>query len=150
MALVEVPCLTLSVRTIAAVPRRLAPVAGEVRGGGEGGTGGAARLADARRQRLEHGHRPRVNVNVVNVDLVVKVKLGALEEESITDAGNGLVVVESGRGEDRLHLDVDKHNVAVGSQCHLGVSAVGGRVQSLKRRFMKLRKWEKVVMPPGK
>lgn len=139
VALVEVPRLALSVRTVAAVPRRLAPVAGEVRGGREGGTGGAARLADARWQRLEHGHRPRVDVNVVNVDLVVEVKLGALEEESITDAGNRLVVVESGRGENRLHLDVDEHNVAVGSQCHLGVSAVGGRVQSLKRRFMKLR-----------
>ena len=123
VALVEVPRLPLSVRPIAAVPGRLAPVAGEVGGGREGGAGGAARLADARRQCLEHGHRPGVDVNVVNVDLVVEVKLRALEEESITDAGDGLVVIEGGRREDWLHLDVDKHNVSVRSQRHLGGSA---------------------------
>ena len=97
VALVEVPSLPLPVCPVAAVSGCLAPVAGEVGGGREGGAGGAARLADARRQCLEHRHRPRVDVNVVDVDLVVEVKLRALEEKSVTDAGNGLVVIEGGR-----------------------------------------------------
>merc|ERR1719370_1013052 len=97
VALVEVPSFSFSIRPVAAVPGCLAPVAREVGRGREGGAGGTAGLADARRQRLEHGPRPRVNVNVVNVDLVVEVKLGALEEKSVTDAGDGLVIIESGR-----------------------------------------------------
>ena len=123
VALVEVPGLSFPIRPIAAVPGRLAPVAGEVGRGRERGAGAAAWLADARGQRLEHRHCPGVDVDVVDVDLVVEVKLGALEKESITDAGDGLVVIEGGRREDWLHLDVDKHNVSIRSQRHLGGSA---------------------------
>ena len=133
MALVEVPGLPFPIRPVAAVPGRLAPVAGEVGRGRERCTGAAAWLADTRGQRLEHRHCPSVDVDVVDVDLVVEVKLGALEEEGVTNAGNGLVVVEGGGGEDRLHLDVDKHDVSVGSEGHL---AVGGEV--LERTFMKV------------
>ena len=123
MALVEVPGLPFPIRPVAAVPGRLAPVAGEVGRGRERGAGAAAWLADARGQRLEHRHCPSVDVDVVDVDLVVEVKLGALEEEGVTNAGNRLVIVEGGGGEHRLHLDVDKHNVAVRSQRDLGGSA---------------------------
>ena len=126
VALVEVPGLLFPIRPVAAVLSRLAPVAGEVGRGRERGAGAAAWLADARGQRLEHRHCPGVDVDVVDVDLVVEVKLGALEEEGVTNAGNRLVVVEGGGGEDRLHLDVDKHDVPVGSEGHL---AVGGRSQ---------------------
>ena len=117
-------CLVKIFLTVAAVSGCLTPVAREVGSGGEGGAGGAAGLADASWHRLEHRNRSGVDVNVVNVDLVVEVKLGALEEEGVTNAGNGLVVVEGGGGQDWLHLDVDKHDVSVGSEGHL---AVGGR-----------------------
>ena len=120
MALVEVPGLPFPIRPVAAVPGRLAPVAGEVGRGRERGAGAAAWLADTRGQRLEHRHCPSVDVDVVDVDLVVEVKLGALEEESIADTGDGFVVIESGRCEDRLNLDVDKYYVSVRSKRHLG------------------------------
>ena len=115
-------CLVKIFLTVAAVSGCLTPVAREVGSGGEGGAGGAAGLADASWHRLEHRNRSGVDVNVVNVDLVVEVKLRALEEESITDASNRLVIVEGGRGENRLDLNVDKHNVSIRSQCHLSGS----------------------------
>ena len=43
-----------------------------------------------------------------------------MEEEGVADAGHGLVVVEGGGGEDRLHLDVDEHDVTVWPQGELG------------------------------
>ena len=118
-------CLVKIFLTVAAVSGCLTPVAREVGSGGEGGAGGAAGLADASWHRLEHRNRSGVDVNVVNVDLVVEVKLRALEEESITDASNRLVIVEGGRGENRLDLNVDKHNVSIRSQCHLSQHQVG-------------------------
>ena len=133
VALVEVPGLSFPIRPVAAVPSRLAPVAGEVGGGRERGAGAAAWLADTCWLRLEHRHCPSVDVDVVDVDLVVEVKLGALEEEGVTNAGNRLVVVEGGGGEDRLHLDVDKHDVPVGSEGHLAVG--GGLRKNLYEGF---------------
>ena len=41
---------------------------------------------------------------VVDVDLVVEVELGAVEEEGVADAGHRLVVVQSRGGQHRLHL----------------------------------------------
>ena len=41
---------------------------------------------------------------IVDVDLVVEVELGAVEEEGVADAGHRLVVVQRRGGQHRLHL----------------------------------------------
>ena len=49
----------------------------------EADAGAAVRLGDAGGQRLEHRHRPRVDLHVLDVDLGVEVELGAVQQERV-------------------------------------------------------------------
>ena len=83
VALRQVPVLPQPVRPVTAVSCSLAPHAVECRGLSESAALSTRPLADAGRLGAELGHRPRVDVDILDVDLGVKVQLRPVQQESV-------------------------------------------------------------------
>ena len=83
VALRQVPVLPEPVRAVTAVSCSLAPHAVECRGLSESGALSTRPLTNAGGLGAEHGHRPRVDVDILDIDLGVKVQLGPVQQESV-------------------------------------------------------------------
>ena len=75
VALCKVPVLSQSVGTITAVACSLTPHAVELRALSESGALSTGSLSNAGGLGAEDSHRPRVDVNILNIDLGVKMQL---------------------------------------------------------------------------
>ena len=83
VAVVIVPDLSQAVRAVAAVLRGRAPHAVEGRVVAQRRARAAALLGHAGGQRPEDGDGARVNVYVLDVDLVVEMQLGAVQQKGV-------------------------------------------------------------------